>query len=91
MENFFTHPISQTENFYNGLCTNTELSKKNEQIKTIKFDFQQNLPLPHISVLLPSNWALRLWDSWLWRKLNGFETEIVFQKGSDKVISCLDI
>jgi len=42
--------LRRAENFYSSLRTNTELSKRNEQIRTITFDFQQNLPLPHIPV-----------------------------------------
>lgn len=42
--------LRRAENFYGSLRMNTSLAKENPQIKTITFDFQQNLPLPHIPV-----------------------------------------
>ena len=40
----------EAENFYSSLPTNTILAKQNSHIATITFDFQQNLPLPHIPI-----------------------------------------
>jgi hypothetical protein len=42
--------LRREENFYSSLRTNTHLAKLNTHIATVTFDFQQNLPLPHIPV-----------------------------------------
>ena len=42
--------LRRAENFYTSLRTNTRLAKSTDHIATVTFDFQQNLPLPHIPV-----------------------------------------
>ena len=47
--------LRSAEGFYSSLRLNTELAKKNDHISTISFDFQQNLPLPHLPVFYTCN------------------------------------
>lgn len=88
--------LREAENFYSSLRTNTILAKQNSHIATITFDFQQNLPLPHIPV------GEVFYSHQLWLYVFGVHDcsnnqatmfcwpETVASKGSDEVISCLD-
>ena len=42
--------LRSAEKFYSGLRFDTEMAKQNSDIRTVTFDFQQNLPLPHLPV-----------------------------------------
>ena len=83
------------ENFYSSLRTNTSLAKENPQIRSVTFDFQQNLPLPHIPV------GEVFYMRQLWLHVFGIHDcnnqavmncwpEFIAGKGSNEVISCLD-
>ena len=63
--------LRKAETFYNSLRSDTRLSKQSEQIATISFDFQQNLPLPslpvgvfflHAPVVAVCFWSPQLWN-----------------------------
>ena len=42
--------LHSAEKFYSDIRLDTEMAKKNTHICTMSFDFQQNLPLPHLPV-----------------------------------------
>ena len=83
------------EKFYSELRLDTEVSKKNDYVRTITFDFQQNLQLLHIPV------GDLFYMHQLWLYIFGIHsckdndvamfcwTETVARRSSDEVISCL--
>ena len=88
--------LRQAENFYASLRTNTRLAKLNAHIATVTFDFQQNLPLPHI----PVGEVFYMRQLWLYvfgvhecgsnRASMYSWSEFIAGKGSNEVVSCLD-
>ena len=84
------------EAFYSSLRTNTQLASSNSHIRAISFDFQQNLPLPHVPI------GEVFYMRQLWLYLFGIHdcgmNSVVLNcwpqstagKGSDEDISCLD-
>ena len=88
--------LRRAENFYASLRTNTRLAKSNDHIATVTFDFQQNLPLPHI----PVGEVFYMRQLWLYvfgvhecganRAVMYCWPEFVAGKGSNEVVSCLD-
>ena len=88
--------LRQAENFYASLRTNTHLAKLNAHIATVTFDFQQNLPLPHI----PVGEVFYMRQLWLYvfgvhecgsnRAVMYSWPEFIAGKGSNEVVSCLD-
>ena len=87
--------LRRAENFYSSLRTNTILAKENPQIKTISFDFQQNLPLPHIPVgevfYMRQLWVhvFGIHDCGTNQAIMNCWPEFIAGKGSSEVISCL--
>ena len=87
--------VRSAELFYSDLRCDTTLSKQNSQVCTLTFDFQQNLPLPHV----PVGDVCYLHQLWLY--VFGVHNcgtndvamycwpETVAKCGSDEVISCL--
>ena len=85
--------LRQAENFYASLRTNTHLAKLNA---TVTFDFQQNLPLPHI----PVGDVFYVRQLWLYvfgvhecgsnRAVMYSWPEFIAGKGGNEVVSCLD-
>ena len=83
------------ERFYADLHVDTELAKKSEHVRTISFDFQQNLPLPH----LPVGELFYMQQMWLY--VFGIHScgdndvamycwpETTAKRGSDEVVSSL--
>ena len=88
--------LRRAENFYSSLRTNTRLAKLNSHIATVTFDFQQNLPLPHI----PVGQVFYMHQLWLYvfgvhecganRAAMYCWPEFIAAKGSSEVVSCLD-
>ena len=88
--------LRQAENFYASLRTDTRLAKLNAHIATVTFDFQQNLPLPHI----PVGEVFYMRQLWLYvfgvhecgsnRASMYSWPEFIAGKGSNEVVSCLD-
>ena len=88
--------LRRAENFYSSLRTNTHLAKLNPHIATVTFDFQQNLPLPHI----PVGEVFYMHQLWLYvfgvhecganRTVMYCWPEFIAAKGSSEVVSCLD-
>lgn len=88
--------LRRAENFYSSLRTNTQLAKLNSHIATVTFDFQQNLPLPHI----PVGEVFYLHQLWMYvfgvhecganQAVMYCWPEFIAAKGSSEVISCLD-
>ena len=89
-----TH-IHSAEHFYSSLRSDTKIAKDNNHVCTITFDFQQNLPLPHIPV------GDIFYMHQLWVYVFGIHScgsndvamycwpETTAKRGSDEVISCL--
>ena len=88
--------LRRAKNFYSSLCSNTNMTKTNVHIATVTFDFQQNLPLPHIPV------GEVFYTHQLWLYVFGVHNcgtkqglmycwpEFTANIGSDEVVSCLD-
>lgn len=78
--------LRSAEGFYGSLRTNTTLTTENHHIRVVTFDFQQNLPLPHIPVgevfYMRQLW-LYVWFSRLWLQSSGLEllARIYFWQG----------
>ena len=87
--------LRSAEKFYSGLRFDTEMAKQNSDIRTVTFDFQQNLPLPHLPV------GDLFYMQQLWLYVFGVHScgdndvamycwpEITGKRGSDEVVSCL--
>ena len=87
--------LDSAERFYSDLRYSTELVKGDCHVLTLTFDFQQNLPLPHIPV------GDMFYLQQLWMYVFGIHScgdnqvtmycwpEVVAKRGSDEVISCL--
>jgi len=58
--------------FYNDLKLFVEKAKSNKEIEVLSFDFQQNMPLPHIpcgDVFYKRQiWVYNLYDEWIAKK-----------------------
>ena len=84
------------QEFYAEMRTSTEMSRENENIACFAFDFQQNLPLPHI----PTNDIFYLRQLWVY--VFGIHDcasnnahmyvwpENTAGRGSSEVVSCLN-
>ena len=88
--------IIRAENFYSSLRSNTNMYKTNAHIATVTFDFQQNLPQPHIPVG-EVFYTHQLWFYVFGVHNCGTNQGIMYcwpaftaNKGSDEVVSCLD-
>ena len=87
--------LRSAEKFYSELRLDTDMAKKNAHVVTITFDFQQNLPLPH----LPVGDLFYMHQLWLYifgvhscgdNKVTMFcWPETLAKRGSDEVVSCL--
>ena len=87
--------LDSAERFYADLRLNTALAKKDNSVFTMTFDFQQNLPLPHI----PVGDIFYLQQMWMYvfgihscgdNKVSMYcWPEVMAKRGSDEVISCL--
>lgn len=90
------HHILKSEKFYTSLKEKTNLAKTDPLIEVLSFDFQQNLPLPHI----PAGDVFYKRQLWLYNfcihsATSGISTfymydEVTSKKGSNEVISFLD-
>ena len=86
--------LRHAEQFYAELRTSTDMAKQND---SISFDFKQNFPLPHV----PTGEVFYLRQIWLYticvhecgsnRGTMYCWLESVASKGSNEVVSCLDI
>ena len=88
--------LHSAEQFYGSLRLNTGMAKRDSHVLTLTFDFQQNLPLPHLPV------GDSFYMQQLWMYVFGIHScsdnrvamycwpEVVAKRGSDEVISCLD-
>lgn len=87
--------LRSAEKFYSELRLDTEMAKMNKHVSTVTFDFQQNLPLPH----LPVGDLFYMHQLWLYvfgvhscgdNEVSMFcWPESIAKRGSDEVISCL--
>ena len=87
--------LHTAEKFYNSLRSNTTLAKQHASVLTLTFDFQQNLPLPHLPV------GDMFYMQQLWMYVFGLHScsdnqvkmycwpETLAKRGSDEVVSCL--
>ena len=87
--------LRSAEKFYASLRLDTDRAKQQDHIQTISFDFQQNLPLPHLPV------GDLFYMQQLWVYVFGVHScgdnivamycwpETVAKRGSDEVIYCL--
>ena len=88
--------LRKSQQFYTELRTCTAMARENSNISCISFDFEQNLPLPHI----PTNDIFYLWQLWLHvfcvhNSQDDSSTmyswpETVGHRGANEVVSCLD-
>lgn len=87
--------LRSADKFYSELRFDTDMAKKNAHTSTITFDFQQNLPLPH----LPVGDLFYMHQLWLYvfgihscgdNKVTMFcWPETTAKRGNDEVITCL--
>ena len=88
--------LRESQQFYTELRTSTAMAKENDNIACVSFDFEQNLPLPHI----PTNDIFYLRQLWLYvfgihecgKNLGSMYAwpESVASRGANEVVSCLD-
>ena len=55
--------LRESQQFYTELRTSTDMAKENNNILCVSFDFEQNLPLPHIYFLPMSTLVICFWST----------------------------
>ena len=88
--------LRKAQQFYAELRASTDMARGNSNMCCLSFDFEQNLPLPHI----PTNDIFYLRQLWLYVFCvhNSCDTtsamycwpETVAHRGANEVVSCLD-